>query len=119
MTEGFELGEVILTRTLERGDKTVLVEIGQPVPFAQGESDCYVPFRIEGLDDDEVKMAAGVDSVQAMLFALAMIGDLLHTEQGVTFLGMEAGFPVTEPEEGMFVATYQAPMDMSLLEEPV
>ncbi len=108
----FDLGEVIMTRELERDGKTVLVEIGRPVPFSKGATDCYVPFRI---GDDEVKMAGGVDSVQAMLFALAMIGDMLKGEQ-VTFLGMEPGFPVTEPEEGMYVATLRVPMDMSLLE---
>ncbi len=112
----FELGEVILTRELEHDGKKVLVRVGRPVPVADGETDCYVPFRINGLGDDQVYMAGGVDSIQAMLFALAMIGDLLKSEQGLTFLGMEPGFPVTEPEEGMYVATYRQLMDMSLLE---
>lgn len=107
------LGEVIMSRELERADGTkVVVEIGRPALFAAGESDHYVPFRIDG---GPVMEAGGADSVQAMLFALGMIGDLLQAE-GVTFLGGDPGFPVTTPEEGAYVATLRVPMDMSLLE---
>lgn len=111
-----ELGEIIMTRELERGDAIVRVRVGKPMPFAEGETDCYVPFRIDGLGDDRVLIAGGVDGVQAMLFALAMIGDLLKNEQ-VTFLGMEPGFPITAPEDGAYVSTFRQPVDMSLLEE--
>jgi hypothetical protein len=110
-----ELGEVILTRELVRHGKPVLVQIGRPVPIKPGETDNYVPFRVVGLGDDEVKMAGGMDGVQAVLFALAMIGDLLKAEPGVTFAGLEPGFPVTTPEAGMYVSTLRLPMDMSLL----
>jgi hypothetical protein len=114
MTEAtMELGKVMLTRTLERDGTTVVVRIGEPVPFTKGEPDSYVPFQI---GDDEVQMAGGIDGVQALMFALATIGDLLESE-AVTLLGMEgSGFPVTEPEEGTYVATLRVPMDMSLLE---
>lgn len=110
-----ELGEVILTRELERDGVKSLVKIGRPVPLVEGQSDCYVPFRIDSLDGEgEVLTAAGADGVQAMLFALAMIGDLLEGE-GLTFLGGEPGFPITVPEEGMYVSTLRLPADMSLL----
>ncbi len=107
-----KLGDVIMTRELERDGETVLVEIGRPMPFPPGGSDYYVPFRI---DYGEVLMAGGIDSVQAMLFALAMIGDMLKAESRVTFLGGEPGFPISTPEEGTYVATLRVPMDMRLL----
>lgn len=108
-----DLGDVILTRELERDGTRVLVQIGRPMPFAAGESDHYVPFRI---GDGPVMIAAGIDGVQALIFALAMIGDLLKGE-GMTFIGStDPGFPVTVPEEGMYVATLRVPLDPSLLE---
>jgi hypothetical protein len=51
-----------------------------------------------------------------MPFALGMIGDLLKAEPGSTFLGDAPGFPVTQPEEGVHVATLRVPMDMGPLE---
>lgn len=112
MEEPVKLGQVIMTRVLERDGKDILVEIGLPVPFAEGETDCYVPFRI---GDDNVHMAGGVDSVQAMIFALAMIGDLLKADGLDTF----PGFPVTEPADKLYVCTYRQPTDVSLLEATV
>ncbi len=104
-----DLGDVILTRELARYGKKVLVQVGRPVPFASGKSDCYVPFRIDGLDDEaQVLSAAGIDGVQALLLALGMIGDRLRIEQGLTFLdSTELGFPATAPEGGRYVAIYR------------
>ncbi len=108
-----KLGEVMLTRTLERDGQPVIVQIGRPVPFTEGEPDSYVPFQV---GDDDVQMAGGIDAVEATLFALTMIGDLLKTE-AVTLMGMEgSGFPMTVPEKGMYVSTLRVPMDMSALE---
>lgn len=96
------LGKVIMTRVLERGRPTVLVEIGRPMPFADGGSGGHVPFRV---GDGRVLQAGGVDGVQAMLFALAIIGDLARSD-GLTFLGTQA-FPTTVREEGVFVSVYR------------
>lgn len=101
----FEMSEVVLTRLLEHGNQTVSVQVGRPVPFDEQGTDCYVPFRIEGLGSDPMHFAAGgVDGVQAMLLALTMIGDTLAREEGLTLYGdTHLGFPTTSVEPGFHV----------------
>jgi hypothetical protein len=105
------LGEVIMSRELDGADgKKVKVEVGRPVLYAEGETDCYVPFRI---GDGPVMEVGGVDGFHAMIMALGLIGDMAKLD-GLTFLGTQ-GFPVTTPEEGMLVITYRR-ASMTVLE---
>lgn len=101
-----EMSEVVLTRRLDRNGEPVTVQVGRPVLFEEEGSDCYVPYRIEGLGGKPfIFMAGGVDDVQAMTLALTMIGDKLAQEEGLTFLGdANLGFPTSSVEPGSLLA---------------
>ena len=96
-----DVGIVIAERELDSADgRTVQVLIGQPQPFPEEGGDYYCPFQITGIGNDMVMHLAGVDSVQALLLALKMIGARLYTSdegRAGTLTWLEhrnLGFPV-------------------------
>lgn len=105
------MSPVIATRILRNGDdEEVVVTLYAPVESSQVEDEWGCSWRIEGLPDGRsVQMTAfGIDAVQAMVIALAMIGDHLEGERercDLTFLDHpELGFPVTRlPRNGKSV----------------
>jgi len=109
-----DVGNVIAERELDTSDgRTVKVLIGQPQPFPEGSS-YYCPIQITGIGKDMVMRAGGVDSVQALLLALKMIGARLYTSdegRAGTLTWLERrnlGFPVVPflqdlvPEDGEY-----------------
>ncbi len=110
----FNLGQVIASRKLDYAGQEVNVQIGLPVQFSDESRDYYCPFRVDGLGQAGTweSFAGGVDSIQALIFALAAIGDRLsHDARDLTYLGgAELGFPVTQKTaESMWVAIVQYP----------
>ncbi|MGY2082518.1 DUF6968 family protein [Blastococcus sp. SYSU DS0539] len=70
-----ELGQVVAERRLDAvaadGSRTpVSVRIGAPVPDPLPGGDWCCPHRIDGLGDDAVRVAFGVDSLQALLLSV-------------------------------------------------
>lgn len=87
-----DLGQVIAERELQRkaGGEPVIVRIGLPVE--DSECDWYCPVRITGAGDDTTYKAFGVDSVQALMLGLQMVGARLGSyqrEHGLTWLEMD------------------------------
>ncbi len=79
----------IATRTLSRPDgSTVELQIGTPVLDHDGEG-WTTPWSITGLSGGRVALSSGgMDSMQALVFALAMSGARLSAEgEELTFLG--------------------------------
>lgn len=77
-----EIGEIIASRELHLRDKqdskkTLLVLIGKPQP-SPDSGGYYCPFQISGVGSEEIKYAAGVDSVQALQLVMVMIGATLR-----------------------------------------
>ncbi|MCP2319599.1 hypothetical protein APR12_004968 [Nocardia amikacinitolerans] len=92
MTNG--LGEPIARRELRKGDDPVIVTIGKPRPSGHGDFACAV--RIEGVNDEPlVTDILGIDSVQALVAAMAFAGRFIQSSEGdYTFLGdADLGFP--------------------------
>ncbi|TQL48529.1 hypothetical protein FB562_1624 [Homoserinimonas aerilata] len=95
-----DLGTIIARRTLERDGEELTVLIGLPVPFEEGLPDHFCPVRLEDSEGRELwaTRAGGIDSVQALVLALSVIGDRLAADgPGLTFLERaELGFPLTD-----------------------
>lgn len=68
-----EITEVIASRVLKAGDVDVLVLIGKPAMFEDG-NDYYCPFSIEGFGKTQISYAGGSDAVQALQLAMKKIG---------------------------------------------
>jgi hypothetical protein len=60
-----EIGESIAERTLVMGAEEVVVTIGKPQPFEDGE-DYFCPYSIEHAGQKKVSYAGGMDAVQAL-----------------------------------------------------
>lgn len=74
------IDDIVVTRhlTLRNSDKDVLIQIGRPLKFPDGQ-DYFCPYQVIGLKDDAVKYAAGVDQLQALMLTLKKIGVELYT----------------------------------------
>jgi hypothetical protein len=89
---------VIATRQLTQDSRLVTIEIDRPRRISDA-GDFACDFRIDGLASGPVRAyAGGVDSIQALLLALAMVGEHLKVEsdQGdpLKFVGGDAlGLP--------------------------
>jgi len=85
------LTDVIAERELERSEKDaapIVVRIGKPTPAP--EVDWMCSFQIQGVGDEVVRTAYGLDAVQALKLCLEMIrADLgaLQRSHGLTWLG--------------------------------
>ncbi|MBB5957148.1 hypothetical protein FHS29_003741 [Saccharothrix tamanrassetensis] len=95
------MDDVVATRTLQGPDGPIRLSIGRPRPFdeAEPEGDHACPVRIEGLEDAPVELSVGgVDSLQALILALGVVGDRVNSAQReISFLGRpELGLPVTQ-----------------------
>jgi hypothetical protein len=66
-----EIGRPIAERVLsiEGSTETVIVRLGEPLPFPDGE-DWYCPYEVVRGDQRMVRFAAGIDSLQALQLAL-------------------------------------------------
>jgi hypothetical protein len=104
MSQPTNIGDVIAERELELRQggqrQQVRLLIGRPRRMAAPDSDWTCPFQIQGLGDEQIREACGVDAVQALLLCLRMAGALLqhHQEQGLelTWLDQkELGLPKT------------------------
>lgn len=76
-----DVGEVVASRdfTLDKTGK-VTVLIGRPQQ-SPSTDDWYCPYQKLGIGPNKVKYAAGVDSVQALILALSMLGAELYCSQ--------------------------------------
>lgn len=73
-----EIGESIAERTLVMGTDEVVVTIGKPQPFDDGE-DYFCPYSIAHAGQKKVSYAGGMDAVQALQLTMKKIGtDLAH-----------------------------------------
>lgn len=73
-----EIGEPIAERMLVIGTEEIVVIIGKPQPFDDGE-DYFCPYSIEHTEQKKVSYAGGMDAVQALQLAMKKIGaDLAH-----------------------------------------
>ncbi len=75
-----DIGVQIASRELDANGKKVVVVIGRPEKFPDGE-DYYCPYQIVGIGSERVKYAGGIDAVQALQLALKKIGTDLYTSQ--------------------------------------
>jgi hypothetical protein len=78
-----EVGEVIAERTLileQRGRrrKKIILRLGKPQMFPEGDPDYFCPYQILGFGEDEVRCVAGVDAFQAIHLVLIGIAIELH-----------------------------------------
>jgi hypothetical protein len=89
----YKLGPVIATRELTLGvGKKVTIKIGKPQRMP-GHPSYFCAYQILGIENDNLRRAAGIDSVQALQLVLQKIGiDLyaLNKANGGT-LNWEAG----------------------------
>lgn len=76
------VGVVVATRELTLDeDRKVEVLIGKPEPCPDGV-DWYCPHQTVGRGSGEVRYAIGVDTVQALILALSMVGaELYYSEE--------------------------------------
>lgn len=100
-----DVGTVIAFRelTLDENQK-IEVRLGKPEPCPDG-IDWYCPHQTVGLGSGRVRYAIGVDTVQALVLALSMVGAELYTSpeyeagrlnwDGGAVKG-DLGFPVPE-----------------------
>ncbi len=76
------VGAIIARRDFELVDgNSVNVLVGVPDRFPDSEHDYYCPYQILGLQDERVRYAAGIDSIQAIMLALERIGIDLYTSE--------------------------------------
>jgi hypothetical protein len=113
-----DVGEVIAQRTLtlrQRGKRSrkIVVRLGKPQVFTEGNPDYFCPFQILGLGGNEVRFAAGVDPFQALQLVLIKIAIDLHIgyrrKFGQAFYWLEKGdnLGFAEPVTGAGTETYQ------------
>lgn len=74
--------------------RTVCIQVGAPVPDEKYAGKVLCPVVIKGFDREEKLVLGGVDSLQALSFAMAAVSGLLRSaahQQGgtLTWLGSE------------------------------
>ena len=103
------LGQVIAERELSFDkpgelDRTIRVQVGAPVSDPQKPEDSLCAVVILGFDGEEKLVLGGVDSVQALVFALQILPSYLAAcakryGGSLTWLGSPAlGFPQFAPQ---------------------
>jgi hypothetical protein len=103
------VGIVIASRDLMLdGDQRVEILIGKPEPCSDGV-DWYCPHQTLGIGSGKIRYAVGVDSVQALILGLSMVGAELYASEeyesgrlswdGGARTG-NLGFPVPPPATG-------------------
>ncbi len=113
-----DVGELIAERTLileQRGKrrKKIIVRLGKPRIFPEGNPDYFCPFQILGLGEDEVRCVAGVDAFQAIQLVLIGIAAELHfhfrRKFGEALYWFEKGdnLGFAEPAQDAGVPTYE------------
>lgn len=106
----YTLGVVIAKRELEFKDKgiekKIIIKIGKPKKDKEISDGYYCPFMILGIGKENVQVAFGEDSIQALELAYSMIGALmvlyyqkLHPHK-ITWNGdSRLGFPLPDTPE--------------------
>jgi len=95
-----EIVNPIATRTLSAGSDDVVVTIGKPELFKDG-NDYYCPYAIDFLGKKKMSYAGGADAVQAIQLAMQKIGvDLAYlktpSNEPISWIGGgpgDTGFP--------------------------
>ena len=79
-----KIKDVIAERRFKKTGSSdlVVVRIGKPEKFTESE-DFYCPYEIIGVGKGKIRYAGGVDSAQALLLALKMIGADLYTSKEI------------------------------------
>ncbi|WP_280244549.1 DUF6968 family protein [Nocardia abscessus] len=97
-----EFGEPIATRVFDSPNGEITARIGKPVQ-QDGLPDWFCPWTIEGFEAGPItNFAMGVDAMQALIFALAAVGDRIAAESvPVSFLGDEANLCMLHTELGL------------------
>jgi hypothetical protein len=81
----------------------VIVKIGVPQRYPEGEEDYFCPYQILGIGDERVRYGSGIDALQALMLTLKMIGADLYTTPeaksgALSWVGQsvkgDLGFPV-------------------------
>lgn len=96
----FSLGDIVAERTFEKISSEgqpigkVTVKIGRPVEVEIGRS--YCPYQIQGMGEEKMRYAMGVDTIQALILALTKVGTDLYTSQewkmrSLTWMGDSSG----------------------------
>jgi hypothetical protein len=86
------VGVVIAARSFDLvGGKKVTLTFGKPQPFPENR-DYYCPYRISGIGSGEVRYAAGVDSLQALLMALKLADVGMRSSQGIPSWRIDLGW---------------------------
>jgi hypothetical protein len=92
-----DIGTVIAERVLDLPEEDGMIKILVGMPRKTSHDDFITPYRIVGIGDEKVRLAAGVDSTQALQLVFKMIGADLHDEQSrhrIEWLGRsDLGFP--------------------------
>lgn len=77
MTESHTLGQVIATRVLTVDDDPgleIVISLGQPRKADTEQGDYVCPYQVTGVGSAKVRYAVGMDTLQAIQFAIEMIG---------------------------------------------
>ena len=77
-----EIGEPLA----ERGyflapDGKVTIRVGQPFTPPDHPRESWCPYQVEGLGDDRVRRAIGIDHFQSIWLAMQMIGSTLYNSE--------------------------------------
>ena len=76
MFESNMLGQVIATRLLivdDRPETEVVISLGHPRKVDSENGDFVCPYQITGIGSNNVRYAVGMDTLQAIQFAIQMI----------------------------------------------
>ncbi|MFC9894733.1 DUF6968 family protein [Nocardia sp. NPDC127579] len=97
-----EFEESIATRVFDSPHGEITAHIGRPVQ-PDDRPDWFCPWTIEGSEDGPIaSFAMGIDAMQALIFALAAVGDRIAAEnEPVSFLGDEANLGMLRTELGL------------------
>src|ERR1039458_8851234 len=94
-TELDAIAERTLTATIDNKSFDILVRFGKPLLHPKGDWAC--PYQIAGIGDEKVRLAFGIDAVQALQLAMLAAGANLSAhrmEVKLAFLGeSHLGFP--------------------------
>src|ERR1035441_6334435 len=71
-TELDAIAERTLTATIDNKSFDILVRFGKPLLHPKGDWAC--PYQIAGIGDEKVRLAFGIDAVQALQLAMLAAG---------------------------------------------
>jgi hypothetical protein len=97
------VGRLLCSRELTLVDgRAVVVIMGMPQRFSDGNDDYFCPYQITGIGSEQVHYGAGVDPFQAVWLTMQKIGAWLYACSDykggrLSWLGQsDLGFPVPD-----------------------